>query len=352
MARAAIAASSLLSIAVVAVPAGAKVPVPSQAVACLPGSTMTCLAVGQDSVTLKGAIARTTTSGAKWKSVAVPPGKQYFKSVICPTATKCIAVGFKGGLVSANGGKTWSKSSFDLGSPGKATLSSVACSTALDCFAAGTIAPPAGLPSGIVVRSFDGGVTWFSSLQTTPLGGMACTNATSCITVGRGIYSTVNTGLHWTVRNITGGLSSGLSSVACASASICFAVGPNLAGLHDATAPGEFVETTDGSQSDWSRVANAPAGTSMVSHIACSSGGACFAGGGSSTPGGAPSFALLASPTDQWVAATPPAGFSSIASLACPTATSCVAIGTSARGKGLFAVGTLTDATWAWVTAA
>ena len=352
MARGAVVAGMVATMSLLAAPAGAKTKVPSSGVACLPGGVTTCVAVGQNATTSLGSIARTTDGGATWQAVASPAGKQTYNAVTCPTTTVCVAVGRKGGVVSTNGGASWIKSSFDYGSVGVPNLTSVSCPTKKDCFAAGTLTPRGLAADGVVERSSDGGRTWSATLHAGPLGGIACVSKLTCVTAGRVAFHTESGGITWTQQTFGAGLSSPLSAVACATSLLCFAVGTNLAVLHDVTVPGVFEVTTDGSQTPWSSVSSPPASTGTVREIACTpTTGACFAGGLAPSIGAAPSFASLASPSDQWASATVPTGFASVTALSCPSDATCVALGTSSAGKTVFASGTLAGGVWSWVAA-
>jgi photosystem II stability/assembly factor-like uncharacterized protein len=185
----------------------------------------TCVAVGNGS-----AIATTADGGATWK-VRPPSMSPQLNGVSCPSATQCVAVGgswSEDGIImtSADGGATWTRRLAN----NTYELDGVSCPTTRLCVAVG-----GGVADGVILTSTDGGATWKAHdpgidniVQGTPLRGVTCSVAGSCLAVGDSgtILTSVDGGVSWDGQVAAGGASSTpLYGVSCARASACVAVG-------------------------------------------------------------------------------------------------------------------------------
>jgi hypothetical protein len=321
------------------------------AIACAPGSAVTCLAVGSSTATGHGVIARTSSSGAAWTWSSVPAKATKLTGVACATAKLCTAVGGEGGLYSTNGGKKWSKSTFPSANIAQANLTSVACPTRKVCIAVAFNWLSAGV--GLVFRSTDGGSTWTSSSGgggVPAMGAVACETSSSCAAVGTGVYVTSNRGKAWTEKGVAGGIQ-GLTGISCESSTYCVAVGANFAGISNPSAAGDAVTTTDGG-STWQDLSGFPASTSTVQHVACATGGACFAAGPGASGSDPAVLVSQATSSSSWAVVTTPAGLTGITALTCPTASTCLVVGTTAASAEELAVGTLMGGSYTWTVTA
>jgi hypothetical protein len=259
----------------------------------------------------------------------------------------------------------------------RTTLSGVSCPSPTVCFAAGSSSAK-GTTKTLIERW--NGKTW--SIVSSPgdahfittLTSIACTSTTNCFVVGQRQAETLETlierwnGAKWSIvpspsrtpspQFTTAGINN-LQSVACASATSCFAVGDDLGYLDD------FSETLvlrwNGAK--WSIVKSpngAPDGKySTLSGVSCPSATSCYAVGNSFAKPGETS--RLHSLIEHWngtawtrVTSADPvsATRSSLAGVSCPTVTSCLAVGESSAGTGHIStlVRSLTGTTWSVVT--
>ncbi len=198
----------------------------------------TCFVAGYVPTTVghgDGAIALSTDGGQTWGLATVPAGSGVLQSVVCLTATTCLAAGTTGTTVSdvvpaqgavlysIDGGHTWTTSAPSASSPGSTTTSTasaaatsstttpsttstgakapavpatfpvddvfaVACPVARVCAAVGTKwkGQPA-VATGAVAESRDGGTTFAAASAAyipLALNALTCPTATSCIAVG------------------------------------------------------------------------------------------------------------------------------------------------------------------------
>lgn len=308
-----------------------------------------------------------------WTLVAVPvPGGRFLhlRSVACGSASSCVAVGdytdSSGdgeGLLATLSGTTWKAATAPLppGASPSGSLSSVACASASSCVAVGTY-------SGGALLETLSGTTWTPTVAPVPataaaspnatLSSVSCASAASCVAVGQYTDSSGNyqglidvlSGTTWKPVSapVPAGVTSGgdLTSVACASATSCTAVGDHL------------VVTLSGTT--WtSTVAPLPAdafrsdSTALLAAVACRSESSCVAAGSYPGPLGFGEALLEARSGAKWrpvkaplpADAEPDGAF--LYSVACPSASSCVAVGYYSDPLNQVLVETLSGATWA-----
>ncbi len=228
-------------------------------VACVSASS--CLAVGQyqdSSGNQQGLVE--TLSGTTWTATeaALPAGAAASQtadlvSVVCPSTSSCVAVGFYAdssgssqGLLETLSGTTWTATEAPVTTAhSQADLVSVACASASSCAAAGEYRDSSGNRQGLLDTL--SGTTWTATEAPVPAGAfvdpnanlvsVACPSATSCVAVGaytsssggaEGLLETLS-GTTWTATEapLPPGASqtAGPVSVACPSVSSCVAVG-------------------------------------------------------------------------------------------------------------------------------
>jgi photosystem II stability/assembly factor-like uncharacterized protein len=243
-------------------------------------STAICVAVGGN------AVLRTTNGGANWTRLTVNPSSerlpQSLTSVSCPSWTQCHAVGvdaFGGGvIIGTSNGTTWAVESH----PDRAAfLSGLSCPSATTCFAAGSAYSGSDFTAMIYVTR-DSGAHWTANYEfpDSAAGGgttygfrhISCAGLT-CVASGQisGPSSlpnlasvTADGGVHWKNSTLPAGFEP--SGVRCAAASTCFL-----------DAGSTLLRSTDKGTS-WQKMP-IPSGISDLSSLACASASTCFAYG-------------------------------------------------------------------------
>ena len=304
-----------------------------------------------------------------------PPGSSTagFEGVTCPSATSCLAVGSSRvgkttkTLVEQWNGRKWSV--LTSPNPAGATSSSfkaVACASATNCFAVGY--DIRGTTTQSLVERWNG-TSWSVTPSPSPatwadpsLDSVACPSATRCFAVGHG-RSTMGDSLveHWDgstwsvvpVAKLSGWTETSFYGVTCASASTCFAVG-----FYQPVAEAPLrtlIEQWDGNA--WSVVTSpSPAGAlpATLARVSCPSVTSCFAVGSYSPKGGGlktlierwngTSWSTMPSPNAQ-------SATTATSDVSCATTTSCVAVGRYLNGaNGRTLVERWTGTTWSIVT--
>jgi len=289
-----------------------------------------------------------------WTLVGTAPGALYghVAAVSCPTATTCIAVGTLdlphavSRLAERWDGKRWTA----LSTPNptgaiSSQLTSVKCTSATNCIAVGQYNTLATITKTLVMR-WDGNKWSILSSPNGPgsavsvLAGVACASPTLCFAVGGYFVSTMDTsneltlveqwnGTSWSIvpsPNQPLAIDSALVGVTCTSTTNCFAVGSYDTQLVTST----LTERWDGAK--WSIVSSPnPKGSpdSQLSGVTCTSATNCFAVGvGHSTlierwNGTIWGIVTSANPTGATGA--------SLTGVSCPSASRCVAVGTIFR---------------------
>lgn len=229
------------------------------AVSCT--SVKNCFAVGAlDASTLETFVER--WNGSKWSVVPSPSrrpspnfeteGVNSLQGVSCATATSCFAVGgdtgynanFNETLVLRWNGSKWTIVKSPNGPGGKySTLSGVSCPSATNCYAVGNSSAAPGLtaPLHSLIEHWNG-TAWTRVTSADPgtrrnaLSSVSCASATSCVAVGgdsgtSGRNSTLVenlSGTTWSTvpsPNPAGAVDAFFHAVSCPSAVTCFAVG-------------------------------------------------------------------------------------------------------------------------------
>jgi hypothetical protein len=285
-------------------------------------------------------------NGHAW-SMSPSPSAAAIESVVCRSATNCVAVGgsptesyFGRTEISRWNGATWSTE--EAGTSDSA-LRAVACAGPGSCFALGQY-EDAPYHSRALFARWDG-TKWSSTAAPTSTGvvepsSLACPTAKSCFSVlgntGDGVHPAID---HWDGTSWSlgagpvpnGGTDAGLRAVSCLSPTSCVAVGGYQTNQVDRT----LVEQWNGTA--WSVAASPnPAGATndSLAAVSCPSATTCFAVGTAANQ----SFTDVGTLVERWngtawsIVASPNAGSDSISELteiSCATATTCFAVGFS-----------------------
>ncbi len=348
-------------------------------------SPTTCLAVGWagQGLSTVGVLAITTNGGITWSAPPIPANLAIVWSIDCASASDCVALAQltgtayqQGGdtvLTTTDGGATWASNPL----PASWQLLFVACPSANTCYATGWRNLTAG-PTALLATSGDGGRTWGA----VPLpgaavtaNGLSCTSTTSC-TLGAETARKVPEILRLRAGAVDASapLPTGVAAlytVSCASASWCLAAGDRL------TAQGEVaaaVTSGDGGRHWSAHTASTLLGSLSVA--ACASASVCEAVGSggaagivsvfSGTRDGGATWKLqLAVPYDiyglscatttscaatggievyfsprtkgHWRPSIIPASIQVLNDVACPSVHACLAVGATAKGRALLA---------------
>ncbi|TMB93152.1 MAG: hypothetical protein E6J45_00420 [Chloroflexi bacterium] len=329
-------------------------------------STTQCTAVGS----YKNSSNVTVTTAQQWngsswaiQSTPNPAGAlgSALLRVACTSASACTAVGYDNNSanVTVTLAERWNGSSWVVqATPNPAgakssVLNGVACTSSTQCTAVGNYVSSAGttLP---LAESWNGSA-W--SVQSVPvpsgalsgvLSGVACTSTSACTAVGNYASSTGkrNTlaerwnGSAWSVQstpNPSGAKSSQLVSVACASSTVCTAVGSSV---NSAGTTVTLAERWSGNS--WS-VQSTPnpsgAQSSVLAGVSCSSTTACTGVGSSVNSAGVQVTLAERWNGTSWVVQSTPnpsgAKASALSGVACPAVNLCTAVWYSVNSSNL-----------------
>jgi hypothetical protein len=255
--------------------------------ACSPASE--CIAVGGTTLqkTTSGSDAGSTWNGTSWALAALPANTTDLFWAHCAPGGNCFVTASDGtGLVSTNGGSTWTDlslltsyngQSVDTGAPAFVDNNNgwfVGNTTACDTASPGC--------RGVIQHTTNGGTTW--SWENTPasmgpMENIACPNSSECIALGlsgpvAAAYATYDGGSTWSALELLFGLANA-NGVACGDANHCYITG-EAASTNEAAGSVIFA-TTDGGHT-WT-VEPIPGPSDGVVDIACPSASTCLAGG-------------------------------------------------------------------------
>jgi len=342
-------------------------------VACPSSSACTAVGYADGSAGQQGLLE--TGSGKSWTAAEAPvpanaqtPAQPTLAAVACYSATSCAAAGSYdptndgAGLLETGSGTSWTPAEAPLpvgtGPGWGAQLTSVACPSATACVAAGWYNNPvSGVELGLIETGW--GTSWTPAEAPLPanaaldpsvaLFAVACHSAGSCVLVGQYNDSSGNTdgliltgwGTSWQATEAplpagaAGALSSGLSSVACPSATWC------VAASSYSDSPGDFRGAlVTGSGTSWKATkvplpanTQTPASAPLYA-VACHSAASCLGVGLYRDSSGNYQGLLENKSGTSWKPAEAPLPASSgppaeLDRVACPSTTVCVAFGQS-----------------------
>jgi len=305
-----------------------------------------CMAVGAYAKTSGQAVTLAEQwNGKSWRILQTPnPLHATYSAlfgVTCGTLSACTAVGLaiiagtQQTLAERWNGTTWNIQATPTLPAGGGFLNAVSCATAAACIAVGQ--SNIGGAYQTLAERWDG-TTW--SLQTVPnpapgagLSGVSCTSPSACVAVGATVGGSATgrslaerwNGTTWRIQQTANPPQGGavLTSVTCASSSLCTAVGLSNAGT--------LAEAWDGT--NWSiQTTPTPAGAQLafLNSVACASPSACTADGFYQDSSG--TWQALVEHWDgtAWQSQlTPNPGLSFLYGLACTPGAACVAVGYS-----------------------
>ncbi len=311
--------------------------------------------------------------------------------VSCASAGNCTTVGYytdtsgnrQGVMLTESSGK-WAPG-VKAAPPSPATnplvtINAVSCASPGNCTAAGWYTDSSGNQQGLVLTQSSG--TWVAAKAKLPAGAAAnpvvymssvsCASARNCTAVGeyndtsgneQGLLLTESSGT-WVAAKakLPNGAGAnpftGLTSLSCASAGNCTAVGYyEDTSTHD---QGLLITQSSGAWGNGVK-ATLPAGAAKdpeagIQSVSCASAGNCTAVGGYNDTSGHGQAVLLTETSGRWTAsvkALPPTGAAAnpngeMDSVSCPSVGNCAAIGTYTDGSGTEGLLlTQTDGTWA-----
>ncbi len=288
-------------------------------------------------------------AGVTWTEQTVATGNPQgsLQGISCPSAGNCVAVGAAlgspaGALVATLGGGTWTSILLNTQGLTYPDLYGIWCASTTSCIAVGESGPIQTNGASALIETLSGG-TWTATTTglnpggavTSTLQSISCQSVTSCVAVGsygdsggdsHALFETLSGGT-WTPTSATdpsGSANLNVTSVQCASASSCLAVG--YWGPNDTTSNG-LLETLSGGT--WT-ASTLQTGVNLRS-LWCASSTSCIAVGSGSAASNAGVSETLSGST--WTSGTLPGigdgGTSNgIVGVSCtPDITSCVAIG-------------------------
>lgn len=322
------------------------------AVSCVTAAS--CTSVGNftaKSTKAGGALAE-RWDGAVW-TVDPTPGTtlDFLSAVACTTASSCTAVGqtgFSEPIADRWDGASWAAQTVPSPSGAEqAGLVGVACPTTLACTAIGSALYSSGDGTNLTLSEQWSGDQWVIVTSFNPMGatafglaGVSCPSVKACMAVGYyfdptgarlGLAETWN-GAGWTVQPMpspAGGTEIELSSVSCATAHDCTAVGSfsDSTGVQSALA-----EHWSGDRWSVQPTANASTGAaSTLSGVSCPSRNTCTAAGGFVDSGGVAEPLIERWNGTIWQAQPAPhppgAAYVIFDGVSCANERSCVAVG-------------------------
>jgi hypothetical protein len=284
-------------------------------------SASKCLAVGGDQ---QSAPVSETWNGRAWTYVKTPAtGTSVagfgFTGLSCRSWTRCMAVGL-GKVTDLWNGSTWRV----LPSHDPATLYSVSCPGQDLCIAVGAMDYAHGFTGAVVWH----GKSWQAMSVPKPpgakfasLSSVACASATRCVAVGSygndhftGPMAAAWNGTSWQLTTVPAG--DEMTSVACPAAGDCIAVG---SGPHALAAAEQWNGAT------WT-AATTPAGLPALSAVTCTSTTFCLAVNGT---------AAVSWNGTAWSALAAPVSIGGLAAVWCGSSRDCMAVGTGGPGSSL-----------------
>ena len=313
-----------------------------------------------------------------WQVVSRHPSQiGSINSVSCSSATTCVAVGsnysYAGAVIyTTNGGLSWQPGTVPVGT---SVLEDVSCGSATVCVAIpSSTSTGTGSVASVLLTTSDGGQEWHDAALppgVQHLSSISCATASDCVAVGvvsstggsggqsvsaAGTVTTTDGGTKWSLHEVSVGLVY-FQAVSCSSASHCTATGDT--DINGTIGPATFVSTDGGSS--WT-TAGIPAGTinRFIYSLSCPSVQACVGVGSQLSTSGSPPIPFIIATIDggaMWTTQTPPAGITGIGvltSVTCPSPSVCLAVspGTSPYGSGAstpYVIGT-TNGGSTWVS--
>jgi hypothetical protein len=321
-------------------------------------SSASCLAVGVVYSNISQSPFAEAWDGHAWRlaSPPAPPGGGVLDGVSCSQPRACVAVGYtlagvqdgvgRGALIEAWNGSAWSTQATPPLS-GQIELHSVSCTSPAACVAVGLQSP---VPNGIsepLIERWDG-VQWSvdqdsaPGLQSSALTSVSCASAVACAAVGSSSGNQIPTtfaeiwnGSTWIPQSTPNPaptpLTNALASVSCTGSDSCVAVGSGGPGFGQNNL---FAERWDGAS--WTVEGPAPGPVGAPNGLACGSTISCeVVGAGPRNHGASSQPQADRFNGAAWTAQNPPGPpAATLESVSCPSASECVAVGATTTEPG------------------
>jgi hypothetical protein len=313
-------------------------------------SASECVVVGDYASSGPGGLLVLTGSGASWTATEAPlpsnasPDSGTLASVACASASDCVAAGdyidtseARDGLLLTGSGSSWTAIEAplpaDAATKARAHINSVVCPSTSSCVAVGFYTDSSGNLQGLLLTG--SGSSWTATKAPLPgnaasnglagdgLTAVTCASTSSCVALGS-YFATGNieeqllvtgSGSSWTATEapvpVNASAPYGLSSVTCVSTSACLVVGDYLDSSGYPYTQGLLLS---GSGSSWTATqaplpANADTtatGSAAVISAACSSASSCVAVGEYLDSSGKYRGLLLTGSGSSWTATEAP----------------------------------------------
>jgi Tfp pilus assembly protein PilV len=309
-----------------------------EASAC--AKTTRCIAVGYKRTGggYVGASVSTATGTIHFTSDTVPAGVVSLSAITCPTASRCFAYGQGtggGAILTASVGTgplTWH---LVTGATGVSVVHSLTClSSTTTCYAAATTSSTKA--EILSATSATPGKWGPDTLPTSPkaviavselaCGTSSCFSLASSSTAALVLSLSSSSPTTWvedTVRTVP----ASLTSIACPSASHCYAIGKASSTVPAVVSLVVHTSTT----TTWARDSIKTASVTSLSLLQCPAKSTCYAAGATAS---GPAIVSLYASTTTWNADGLPTGLGSITALTCPTTSQCAAVATKTTPAG------------------
>jgi photosystem II stability/assembly factor-like uncharacterized protein len=274
--------------------------------------------------------AATATSPSTWYWQNPLPRDYQLSAIACRSATACLAAKYDGSIATTDdGGQHWTNRRTGLA----AGLSYFACPGPAVCYALGIQAPAVPGPSQnvtyVLLRSTDGGATWqaashFQGNTRQFVNSFGCPSPTTCLAgmwhygqpQAASILRTADGGKTW--QSVQLASIFGISTVDCATSTVCYAVGTDKAGSK--------LFRSGNSGKTWSAGGLKSPGEQL--RIACPGEKTCF-GAVSTYACGCSAIFLTTDGAKSWKKVGDNPAYHLLGAVACPSMTTCYVLAAS-----------------------
>lgn len=299
--------------------------------------------------------AAVSSTGVAWTLDSVPAQTTKVSSISCPGAQTCYAVATTASgsaILSLDAGTTWVSDTLPA-TPAVTSLSALTCPGATTCDAVGTSGSHGALLTLVAGSLTTKGATWKAATlpaTVTSLATLTCRTTQTCYATGTqsvatssaGVILSPSTNSAWVADTVPS--NTGFTELVCPSSTTCFALGSTSAGPLIASRSGATVWSADA----------LPANTALSSllTLACASASHCYASGVGSVSHGQSQAVILSLGDGGWSDDPLPSGTTVVflSGIACGGGT-CAAVGGS-ETKAVFLTTTASGATWRAATVA
>ena len=285
-------------------------------------SPSVCYAAGTDS-SEGGDVLTTTDAGATWRSDTLPPNVGIITGISCPSVSRCLVAAGVGIVGTGDGGIGWTVLFADTAG---ATVDAVACPSPSICYAVGQTTSDGRTADAAAIGTTDGGHSWHDftipaeSVQSGVLTSVACPSTSVCYAIDDDgdYFDTTDGGRTWlgVLPQLEGGYGVG---IACPTPARCLTVGET--GILLTTDGGVVWTDTPGPTPINGR---RPFGLEAV---ACPSMSVCYATGATGTNDvqGGGEILVTEDGGHSWRVSTTTPWYGGLQGIACPTIGTCFA---------------------------